>query len=369
MPAIERVEIVMVELAPEVGPGDAGPASAGRETPILRLHDRDGASGTGYSHALGPGGSAAVRLLHDHLAPMLVGRDADMIEDIWRTLLLATRATSPGAITALALAAIDVALWDLRCVRARQPLYVLAGGAQEKVPAHAGEGGGRHLAADELAEWAIAAKERGLKGARLAVGRPEVAEDAACLAAVREAVGSDFALMADAGQELMPDAALRRVQAFDGLDLAWLEEPLPADDVQGHARLAALSPVPIAAGGALHGLGQFRHYLAAGACAVVRVDAARVGGITPWLKVAHLAEAFSLPVAPRDAMELHVSLAAAVPNGRWIEHASRLDEIAPSAVTLHEGSALPPEEPGLGIEWNWEAIERRRVGGTTLVVD
>jgi L-alanine-DL-glutamate epimerase-like enolase superfamily enzyme len=292
-----------------------------------------------------------------------------MIEDIWRTLLFAARATWPGVITALALAAIDTALWDLRCMRARQPLYVLAGGAQEKVPVHAGEGGGRHLAADELAEQAAAAKERGLKGARLAVGRPEVAEDAACLAAVREAVGADFALMADAGQELTPDAALRRLRAFDGLDLAWLEEPLPADDVQGHARLAGLSPVPIAAGGALHSLGQFRHYLASGACAIVRADAARVGGITPWLKVAHLAEAFGLPMAPRDMMELHVSLAAAVPNGRWVEHAPRLDEIALSAVTLHEGCALPPEEPGLGIEWNWEAIERRRVGGTTLVVD
>jgi L-alanine-DL-glutamate epimerase-like enolase superfamily enzyme len=369
MAAIERVEILMVDLAPKVVRTDAIQAFVSQETPIVRVHDSDGGVGTGYSYTIGTGGSSVVRLIHDHLAPMLVGRDADMIEDIWRTLLFRTHATWPGAVTALALAAIDTALWDLRCRRAELPLYVLAGGAQEKVPVYTTEGGWLQLTAEELVEGALEARERGFKGTKLKIGKPSAAEDLARVAAVREAVGSGFELMVDANQGLTLDQALRRARAFEGLDLAWLEEPLPADDVAGHARLAVATTVPIAVGESLYTPGQFREYLARGACSLVQVDAARIGGVTPWLKVAHLAEAFGLTVAPHFLMELHVSLAAAVPNGGWVEHIPQLDEIALDGVTIHEGFALPPEEPGLGIDWNWDAIEARRVDGTTLVVD
>lgn len=369
MPAIERVEISMVDLAPKVVRTDAIQAFVSQETPIVRVFDSDGASGTGYSYTIGTGGSSIVRLLRDHLAPMLVGRDADMIEDVWRTLLFKTHATWPGAVTSLALAAVDTALWDLRCRRAELPLYVLAGGAQEKVPVYTTEGGWLQLAPEELVEEAVEAKERGFKGVKLKIGKPSVAEDVARIAAVREAVGAELELMVDANQGLTLDAALRRARALEELDLAWLEEPLPADDVAGHARLAAATRVPIAVGESLYSPGQFKEYLARDAAAIVQVDVARIGGITPWLKVAHLAEAFGLPVAPHFLMELHVSLAAAVPNGRWVEHIPQLDEVALSGVAIHEGFALPPEEPGLGIEWNWDAIEARRVGGATLVVD
>jgi L-alanine-DL-glutamate epimerase-like enolase superfamily enzyme len=369
MATIERVEILMVDLAPKVVRTDAIQAFVSQETPIVRVHDSDGGIGTGYSYTIGTGGSSVVRLIHDHLAPMLVGRDADMIEDIWRTLLFRTHATWPGAVTALALAAIDTALWDLRCRRAELPLYVLAGGAQEKVPVYTTEGGWLQLTAEELVEGALEARERGFQGTKLKIGKPSAAEDQARVAAVRQAVGAGFELMVDANQGLALDQALRRVRAFEGLDLAWLEEPLPADDVAGHARLAAATTVPIAVGESLYTPGQFRDYLARGACSLVQVDAARIGGVTPWLKVAHLAEAFGLTVAPHFLMELHVSLAAAVPNGGWVEHIPQLDEIALDGVTIHEGFALPPEEPGLGIDWNWDAIEARRVDGTTLVVD
>ena len=369
MPAIERVEISMVDLPPKVVRTDAIQAFVSQETPIVRVFDVEGGVGTGYAYTIGTGGSSVVRLLHDHLAPMLVGRDADMVEDVWRTLLFRTHATAPGAVTSLALAAVDTALWDLRCRRAELPLYVMAGGAQEQVPVYTTEGGWLQLAAEELVEQAMEAKERGFKGAKVKIGRPSVAEDASRVAAVRAAVGQEFELMVDANQGLSPDQALRRAFALAELDLAWLEEPLPADDVAGHARLAAMSPVPIAVGESLYSLGQFKDYLALGAAAIVQVDAARIGGVTPWLKVAHLAEAFGLKVAPHFLMELHVSLAAAVPNGAWVEHIPQLDEVALSGVEIHDGHAVPPEEPGLGIEWNWDAIAARRVDGSTLVVD
>lgn len=369
MPVIERLEIMMVDLPPKVVRTDAIQAFMSQETPIVRIVDREGATGTGYSYTIGTGGSSVVRLIHDHLAPVLIGRDADMIEDIWKALLFKTHATWPGAVTSLALAAIDTALWDLRCRRAGQPLYVLAGGAQEKVPVYTTEGGWLHLPVEALVEGALEAKERGFKGTKLKIGKPDAAEDVNRIRAVRHAMGPFFELMVDANQGFTFDLAQRRLRALAELDLAWLEEPLPADDVAGHARLAAMGLIPIAVGESLYSLGQFRDYLARGACGLVQVDAARIGGITPWLKVAHLAEAFGLPVAPHFLMELHVSLAAAVPNGAWVEHIPQLDEITLGSVSLQDGYALPPEEPGIGIEWNWDVIERRRVGEATFIVD
>lgn len=369
MAMIERVEIMMVDLAPKVVRTDAIQAFLSQETPIVRILDAEGAVGTGYCYTIGTGGSSIVRLLHDHLAPQLVGRDADLVEEIWRSLLFRTHATAVGAITSLALAAIDTALWDLRCRRAGLPLHVMAGGAQERVPLYTTEGGWLQLAPEELVEQALEARERGLRGAKIKVGRPHLAEDVARLEAVRAAVGPAFELMVDANQAWAGDEALRRARAFEPLGLAWLEEPLPADDLGGHARLAAATGIPIAVGESLYSLGQLREYLQRDACAVVQADAARIGGITPWLKAAHLAEAFNLPVCPHFLMELHVALAAAVPNGRWVEHIPQLDDITTGGMTIHDGHAVPSEEPGLGIEWDMAAVEARRVHDLTLTVD
>src|SRR5688500_7244392 len=131
----------MVDLAPKVVRTDAIQAFVSQETPIVRVFDGEGGVGTGYSYTVGTGGSSVVRLIHDRLAPARIGRDADMVEDVWRALLFKSHATWPGAVTSLALAAIDTAFWDLRCRRAGLPLHVMAGGAQEKVPVYTTEGG------------------------------------------------------------------------------------------------------------------------------------------------------------------------------------------------------------------------------------
>ncbi|MDE2121971.1 MAG: mandelate racemase/muconate lactonizing enzyme family protein, partial [Betaproteobacteria bacterium] len=310
----------------------------------------------------GTGGRAVMSMLGEHLAPRLLGRDPAMVEAIWRDLLFATHATAVGAITSLALAAVDTALWDLRCVRAGTPLARLAGGAQEDVPVYTTEGGWLHLETAALVEDALRAKAAGFGGCKIKVGRAPH-EDVARLGAVRMAVGPEFEIMTDANQAFRLDEALRRARSYEGLDLAWFEEPLPADDLAGHVRLAQATTVPVAIGESLYGLGHFRDYVAAGACSVVQADVARIGGITPWLKAAHLAEAHNLAVSPHFLMELHASLAAAVPNGRWVEHIPQLDAITTSRLTLRAGRAIPPSTPGLGIAWDWEAIERRCAEG------
>ncbi len=365
MSRIDQVEILMVDLQPKVRRTDAIQSFISQETPIVRIRTTDGAIGTGYSYTIGTGGHAVVSLLERHLAPLLLGRDPAMIEQIWRDLQFSTHATSVGAITSLALAAIDTALWDLRCLGAGQPLHRMAGGAQSRVPLYTTEGGWLHIETPALIEDALRAKEAGFGGCKLKVGR-RPHDDVARLSAVREAVGPDFEIMVDANQAFAVDEAIRRARLFEPLDLAWFEEPLPADDLDGHVRLCAATTLPVAVGESIYGIGHFRDYLQKGACSVVQVDVARIGGITPWLKVAHMAEAFNLPVSPHFLMELHVSLSAAVPNGRWVEYIPQLDGITHSGITIEAGYAIPPTRPGLGISWDWERIQAQSIANVVL---
>src|SRR5262249_25464041 len=153
-----------------------------------------------YSYTIGTGGRAVLSMLRDHLLPLLEGRDPRDVEAIWHDLFAHTRATTVGAITSLALAAVDVALWDLRCLRAGAPLWRLAGGFRRAVPVYDTEGGWLHLPAEELVHGALRAQKAGLRGVKLKIGRPRVEEDAERVAAVRAAVGPGMDIMVDANQ-------------------------------------------------------------------------------------------------------------------------------------------------------------------------
>ena len=368
MSRIVRIEALMVDLKPKVKRTDAIQSFVSQETPILRITDADGAVGTGYSYTIGTGGPSIMAMLERTFAPALIGREAGDIEAIWRDLYFLSHATTVGPITALAMAAIDTALWDLRCLRAKEPLYRLAGGAQKKVPLYTTEGGWLHLDSAALVDDAMAAKARGFHGCKIKIGRPHVSEDVARLSAVREAVGPAFEIMTDANQRFTVDEAIRRARCLTPLDIAWFEEPLTADDVSGHQRLAASTTIPVAVGESLYSPLHFREYLQRGACSIVQVDVARIGGITPWLKVAHLAECFNVPVCPHFLMELHVSLSAAVPNGRWIEYIPQIDSLTERPMAIVHGYAIPDEAPGLGIAWDFAAIDARAVSGSRFAL-
>ncbi|HEX8012197.1 MAG TPA: mandelate racemase/muconate lactonizing enzyme family protein [Casimicrobiaceae bacterium] len=367
MAAIERIELSWVDLKPKVKRTDAIQSFVSQQTPIVRVFDRDGAIGTGYSYTIGTGGSSIMALIADHLAPQLLGRDAERLEAIWRDLVFHTHATNVGAITALALAALDTALWDLRCRRANLPLAVAAGGAKDSCPLYTTEGGWLHLPPLALVDDALAAKANGFGGTKIKIGRPHVAEDVERLAAVREAVGTGWDIMTDANQGFTLSEAIRRARHLEALDVAWFEEPLPADDLGAHVELAQRTSVPIAVGESLYSASQFKDYLRSGACSIVQVDVARIGGITPWLKVAHLAETFNVAVCPHFLMELHVGLCCAVSNSRWVEYIPQLDSITRSQLAIRDGRAYASSEPGLGIDWDWEAIARLRGAAPTVI--
>ncbi|MBC7709576.1 MAG: mandelate racemase/muconate lactonizing enzyme family protein [Rhizobacter sp.] len=357
MPRIVKVELWQVNLAPPVPRSDAIQSFVVQETPMLRISCDDGLQGTGYSYTIGTGGSSVMALLEHHLAPKLIGRDPDDIEAIWKDLFFYTHATAVGAITALALAAIDTALWDVRCKRTQLPLHKAAGGAQERVAMYSTEGGWLHLSPEQLVRQSLEAKAQGFKGVKIKVGRPHVSEDMARLSAVRAAVGDAFEIMIDANQCFTVGEAIRRARHYERLDIAWFEEPLPAEDLAGHQRLAQSTSLPIAVGESIYSLQHFREYLQRGACSIVQADVARIGGITPWLKVAHLAESFNVPICPHFLMELHLGLCAAVPNAPWVEYIPQLDSITTSGMASDGGFAIPSDAPGLGIAWDWAAIE------------
>jgi len=351
----------LADIAVEQNRTDAVQAFIKQETIFVDLATDDGLAGIGYSYTIGTGGSSVLALLRDHLLPALPGQDARNVEALWQLLLARTRATAVGAITSLALAAVDTALWDLRCKRAGEPLWRLAGGHRQEIPLYDTEGGWLHLSTEDLVKSALVARDAGWAGVKIKVGKPHPAQDVERLRAVREAVGPELHIMTDANQSQTLSSAVRLASALEPHGPFWFEEPMPADDVSGHARLARATNVPIAVGETLYSLGQFRQYLEAGAASVVQVDAARVGGITPWLKVAHLAEAYNVMVCPHFLMELHVSLAAAVPNGLYVEYIPQLRAVTRTELTVRDGRAVAPDEPGIGIDWDHDAIDDRRV--------
>ncbi len=368
MARIVRIEAQMVDLKPKVKRTDAIQSFVSQETPIVRIFDADGGIGTGYSYTIGTGGPSIMKLIELTLAPALIGREASEIERIWRDLLFLTHATSVGAITSLSLAAIDIALWDLKCRRHGEPLHRMAGGAQQRIPLYTTEGGWLHIETEALVDDALKAKSQGFGGSKIKIGRPHVSEDVARLEAVRNAVGPAFEIMTDANQRFTLDEAIRRARCLTPLDIAWLEEPLTADDLGGHVRLSQSTTLPIAVGESLYSPPHFRDYLQQGACSIVQTDVARIGGITPWLKVAHLAECFNVPVCPHFLMELHVSLCAAVPNARWVEYIPQIDSLTEKPMQIENGHAIPSNDPGLGIAWDFTAIKQQAVAGSQILV-
>lgn len=357
MAVLTHATIHSVTLEPLTKRTDAIQSFEVQETPIVTLTDRDGVAGTGYSYTIGTGGNAIIALLEDHLLPALAGQDADNLESIWRTLWFRIHAHCVGATASLALAAIDVALWDLRARKAGLPLSVLAGGAARSRPLYTTEGGWLYFDEHELVDAALEAKAAGFFGTKIKVGKPRLAEDVRRVAAVRDAVGNDFEIMVDGNQGFALDSASRLAVELQSLRVAWFEEPLPADDVGGHAMLAQRTSVPVAVGESLYSATQFVEYLRRDAASIVQVDVARIGGITPWLKVAHVAESFNAPVCPHFLMELHAPLACAVANARCVEFIPQLELITRSRNTIIDGHIAPPTDPGLGIEWDWDRIQ------------
>jgi L-alanine-DL-glutamate epimerase-like enolase superfamily enzyme len=325
-----------------------------------RVRDEDGAEGVGYTFTVGRNGGATANILEAEMAPLVMGKDADQIEAIWMMLWWELHYGGRGGPTVLALSALDMALWDLKGVKMASPLWKLLGGFSDRVTCYAG-GIDLMLPLPDLIKQTERNQERGFRAIKMKVGRKKLSEDVERVAAMRKHLGEDFPLMADANMKWTVDEAIRAARAFTPHALTWLEEPIIPDDFAGHARVVREGGLPIAAGENLRTLWDFKHLIATGGVTFPEPDVTNCGGITPFMKIAHLAEAFNLPVTSHGAHDVTVHLLAAVPNGAYLEaHGFGLDRYIAEPLRLENGLAVAPSRPGHGIAFDWKGLDAIR---------
>jgi L-alanine-DL-glutamate epimerase-like enolase superfamily enzyme len=330
------------------------------ELNTVRLRDADGAEGVGYTYTVGRNGAAIDAVLRHEFVELMAGEEADEIERLWLKAWWATHYGGRGGPTVLALSAFDIALWDLKANRARLPLWKLLGGFDPQVPVYAG-GIDLDLPLDALLRQTDGNLAKGFRAIKMKVGRKHLHEDVERVAAMREHLGRSFPLMADANMKWSVDEAIRAARALQPSELVWLEEPTIPDDPAGHVRILREGGVPIAAGENLRTLWEFRSYIGAGAVSFPEPDVTNCGGVTPFMKVAHLAEAFNLPVTSHGAHDITVHLLAACPNRSYLEaHGFGLDRYITEPLAIREGFALAPDRPGHGVEFDWTALAKVR---------
>ena len=327
----------------------------------VRVRDAEGAEGTGYTYTVGTGGAAVHALLARDLAPLLIGRDADRTESLWQAMWWALHYGGRGGAQGLAMSAVDIALWDLRARRQGAPLWRMLGGYDPRVPCYAG-GIDLDFPLEALLRQTDENLARGFRAIKMKVGRPSLLDDVERVRAMRAHLGPDFPLMVDANMRWSVDDAIRAARALAGSAPVWLEEPTIPDDVPGHVRIVREGGLPIAAGENLHTLYEFRQLIAAGGVTFPEPDVTNCGGVTAFMKVCHLAEAFNLPVTSHGAHDLTVHLLAAAPNRSYLEaHGFGLDRFIAEPLRIEDGLAVAPDRPGHGIELDWKALETVRV--------
>jgi L-alanine-DL-glutamate epimerase-like enolase superfamily enzyme len=330
------------------------------ELNTVRIRDSDGAEGVGYTFTVGRNGAAIDTILARELPEIMDREEADEIERLWHKAWWALHYGGRGGPTVLALSAFDMALWDLKAKRANLPLWKALGGYGSRVPCYAG-GIDLDLPLDKLLRQTDDNLGKGFRAIKMKVGRANLFEDVERVKAMREHLGSGFPLMADANMKWSVDGAIRAARAFQPFDLTWLEEPTIPDDPAGHARIVREGGLPIAAGENLRTLWEFKLYVAGGAVTYPEPDVTNCGGVTPFMKIAHLAEAFNLPVTSHGAHDVTVHLLAACPNRSYLEaHGFGLERYIAEPLKIEDGFALAPDRPGHGIAFAWKGLEAIR---------
>ncbi len=342
----------------------------GRQKPMTEIamlfaeiETKDGHRGLGFSYskrAGGPGQFAHAK----EIAPALLGEDPSDISRLWTKLSWAGASVGRSGMAVQAIGAFDVALYDLKARRAGLSLSKLLGSQRDSVRCYNTSGGFLHTPIDQLVVNASASIERGIGGIKLKVGQPDGKLDIRRVETVRKHLGDDVPLMVDANQQWDRPTAQRMCRIFEQFNLIWIEEPLDAYDNEGHAALAAAFDTPIATGEMLTSAAEHGELIRHRAADYLMPDAPRVGGITPFLKIAAQAEQAGLMLGPHFAMELHVHLGAVYATEPWVEHFDWLEPLFNERLEIANGRMLVPTRPGLGLSlseqcraWTREEVE------------
>lgn len=325
-----------------------------------RVRDADGIEGVGYTYTVGTNGAGIHATVVRDLVPALLGERADLIERLWQKMWWRVHYGGRGGAATMAIAAIDIALWDLKARRLGVPLWTLLGGFDPRVPCYAG-GIDLWFPLDRLLAQTDDNLKRGFRAIKMKVGRPKLSEDLARVSAMRAHLGDDFPLMVDANMRWSADEAVRAARAMQAFQPVWLEEPTIPDDVLGHARVVREGGLPVATGENLHTLHEFQQMIHAGGVTFPEPDVTVVGGVTGFMKVARLAESYNLPVTSHGAHDITVHLLAACPNRAFLEaHGFGLDRYIAEPLVIEDGCAMAPDRPGHGITFDWQGLEALR---------
>jgi L-alanine-DL-glutamate epimerase-like enolase superfamily enzyme len=358
--AIRTVQLSTVTLPLATAISDAK-VFTGRQKPMTEvvflfaeITTEQGFEGLGFSYSKRAGGPAQYAHAKE-VAQTAVGEDPNDIARLYTKLLWAGASVGRSGVATQALAAIDIALYDLKAKRAGLPLAKLLGAHRDSVRTYNTSGGFLNASIEEVTDRASRSIAEGIGGIKIKVGLPDGTQDLARVAAVREHIGPGVPLMVDANQQWDRSTALRMGRRLEQFDLTWIEEPLDAYDAEGHAALAAALDTPVATGEMLASVAEHERLIATRACDIIQPDAPRVGGITQFLRLLTLADQAGLDLAPHFAMEIHLHLAATYPREPWVEHFDWLDPLFNERLETRDGRMLVPGRPGLGVTFSEQA--------------
>jgi len=358
---ITHVQSQIVRLPVDEPLADGPPTpGATRDFVALTLGTDAGIEGIGVTF-FGAALTGALRTAVDALAALIVGDDPLAVEAIAAKLRAAAGTSGPGGIFTLALAAIDIALWDIKGKALDLPLAKLIGGHRARVPTYASGALMRHFPLDHIVKAGprlVAKGYRQMKTQLALPGDTSPAIEEERIRLLREAIGPEIDLMCDINQRWDVRQAISIGKRIEKYHLFWLEDVTAHDDYPGLARVAAALDTPVAGGEYVYGIAPFRQMLEARSVDIVMIDLVRAGGITQWLKIAGMAEAYNLPVVSHLIPEIHVHLIAAIPHGLTVEYmpwSSKLYEEVPLPA---KGELAVPDKPGLGLKFDRGALKR-----------